>query len=197
MIHSYDGMHITQFWDDIFWVDDKDEIDLLFTIAKSISKKHNKTIAMCYWPEYNTEAQTHSGTGKWENEVVRFVESDTKFSKTQFYEDMPFRKRLQTNIKNHLPKSIYNCLLFQGIEGKNTKPLNIDIHKKLPSLTAYGILQLLCQSLYEDLYKDKPVFHDKSYSPEIQNRFGFYLIVNQKETKLYLNNKNYKSIINN
>lgn len=185
--------------DDIFWVNEKEEIELLLTIAKAISKKHNGTITMCYWPEYNAQAKTPSGLlGKWENCVVRFVENNTKFSKTQFYEDNKIRRKLQTNIKNHLPESVYNLLLYQAMESKIYPDSSImDIHKKLPSLTAYKALSLLCQALYEDLYEQNPVFHDRSYPPETKNRFGFYLKVSQKEIKLILNNKNYRSLISN
>lgn len=179
------------------WIEDRTEIDFLFALANSISKKHKRSFVISYLPIYNENIKTPSGDGKWENCVARFVENDTKFSKTKFFEDNNFRRKLQTNIKNHVPSSVYNYLVFRASESKKV-PENLcflDIHKKVITFTAYRVLKMLCETLYEDLYKQNPVFHEKSYPPEYHSKFGFYLRISPKNYEIYLDNKNYKSLV--
>ena len=93
---------------DFYWIENKEEIDLLLLIFQSISKKYNRSIVVNYSPYYDDCCPLIK------DDNIYIVQNNKKFSRTQFFEDDKFRRKLQSNIKNHVPKSVYNYIVYRA-----------------------------------------------------------------------------------
>ena len=113
-----------------------EEVDVLYAIAKGISVKHKRTIVLCYSDNIYSGRNIYTGRSESPLQVVK----NKKSTPSYFERDKEFRKKLKTNIKDHLPEKMYNFLVLNAIESKITE-------RALKS-TAYDLLDNICDCYY-------------------------------------------------
>ena len=110
-----------------------EEVDVLYAIAKGISTKHKRTIVLCY-------SDISAGRMFMDESPLQIVKNENPITPNYFERDKEFRKKLKTNIKDHLPEKMYNFLVLNAIESKITE-------RALKS-TAYDLLDNICDCYY-------------------------------------------------
>jgi hypothetical protein len=139
-----------------------EEKNLLFAISKAMCKKHKRTI-MLSWDCSELDNFKFGSVLVKQDSPFQIVKNNTLISPTHITKDIDFKKKLKSNIKNHIPENTYNFLLMKATEDQKG-----GIFQRILQSSAYELLELLCETM--------------SYDEEVNK---FFIKIEQDSVKFY------------
>ena len=95
--------------------DQEEEIQFLQEIAKAISKKYKRPLILSWDDGLSGVDFSRSPIFQVRQDApFQIVKNDTPITPNFFVKDEEFKKKLKSNIKNHIPAKLYNFLLMKA-----------------------------------------------------------------------------------
>lgn len=123
--------------------DIQEEIDFLQEIARSISKKYKREIILSW--EDGLEGVDFNNAPIFmvkQDSPFQIVQNNTPITANFFVKDEEFKKKLKTNIKNHVPEKLYNFIVMK------TALQNTGLYQLLLESSGYEALETYMESMY-------------------------------------------------